>query len=168
MGFLNVLEKEGVPHLSNTNMVNNNPFQKEELCQLINRCDNIANMFANSAALRATGNGWSEKMRQIMLSYKSIFVYFYDEICGYGEADAFLSNEETGHYVLSQTLVFNNPSSFKQCLRKLSAHWNDVLTVFKALYFSGESNIVVQYESAIYQLTVAFRKLGNYSQSWGK
>lgn len=119
-------------------------------------------MFANPAALRATGNGRSEKIRQTMLSYKNIFVYFYDKICGYGEAEAFLSNEETARYVLSQALVFKNPSSFKQCLRQLPTNWNDVLTVFKALCSSGESSIVVQYESAINQLTEAFRKLSIY------
>lgn len=162
MGFSNFFKKKSAAQSSSTNSASNNLFQKEELRQLINSCDNIANMFANSVALRATGNGRSEKMRQTMLSYKNIFVYFYDEICGYGKTDAFLSVEETGRYALSQALVFNNPSSFKQCLRQLPANWNDVLTVFKALCFSGESSIVIQYESSINQLTSAFHKLSSY------
>lgn len=162
MGFFNIFKKEGVTQSNRTNAASNNLFQKEELCQLINSCENIANMFANSAALHATGNGRAEKMRQTMLSYKNIFVYFYDEICGYGKAEAFLTSEETGRYALSQALVFNNPSSFKQCLRQLPANWNDVLTVFKALCFSGESGTVAQYELSINQLTSAFRKLSTY------
>lgn len=95
MGLFNFFKKKSAAQSSSTNSASNNLFQKEELRQLINSCDNIANMFANSAALRATENGRSEKMRQTMLSYKNIFVYFYDEICGYGKTDAFLSVEET-------------------------------------------------------------------------
>lgn len=142
---------------------NNNLFQKEELQQLINGCNILANMFAESVALRATGNGRSEKMYQTMHSYKNIFVFFYDEICGYGKADQFLSSEEASRYALSHALVFSNHSTFKQCLSQLLSNWNDVMTVFKALTLSGEGRIIAKHESIIKQLTAAFVKLSNYN-----
>ena len=163
MGFFNIFRKKGATSQTNsTETTNSNIFTKEELCQLIDSCNKIAKMFANSTALRATGGVRSEKMHQTMMSYKNIFVYFYDEICGYGKGDAFLSSDETGRYALSKALVFNNPPSFKQCLRQLPTNWNDVLTVFKALRLSGEAGTVAQYESSINQLTSAFRKLSTY------
>ena len=77
MGFFNIFKKEGATTQSNsTKTANDNIFTKEELHQLTDSCDNIAKMFANSTALRATGEGRSEKMRQTMMSYKNIFVYF--------------------------------------------------------------------------------------------
>ena len=163
MRFFNIFKKKGATAQTNsTEIANGNIFTKEELHQLIGNCDNIANMFANSVALHTTGNGRPEKMHQTMLSYKNIFLYFYDEICGYGKADAFLSSDETGRYALSKALVFSNPSSFRQCLRQLHTNWHDVLNVFKALRLSGESNMVAQHESSINQLTTAFRKLSTY------
>ena len=163
MGFFNIFKKEGATTQSNsTKTANDNIFTKEELHQLTDSCDNIAKMFANSTALRATGEGRSEKMRQTMMSYKNIFVYFYDEICGYGKADAFLTSGEKGRYALSEALVFQQPQTFKQCLSQLPSNWNDVLTVFKALRLSGESANVAQYESSINQITAAFRRLSTY------
>ena len=115
MGIFNIFKKKSATKQTNsTEIANGNIFTKEELHQLICNCDNIANMFANSVALRATGNGRPEKMHQTMLSYKNIFLYFYDEICGYGKADAFLSSAETGRYALSTALVFTNTLSFNE------------------------------------------------------
>ena len=96
MGIFNIFKKKkgATAQTNSTEIANGNIFTKEEMHQLIGNCDNIANMFAKSVALRATGNGRPEKMHQTMLSYKNIFLYFYDEICGYGKADAFLSSEE--------------------------------------------------------------------------
>lgn len=163
MGFFNIFKKKGATAQTNSpEIANGNIFTKEELYQLIGNCDNIVNVFANSVALRATGNGRPEKMHQTMLSYKNIFLFFYDEICGYGKADAFLSSDEIGRYELSKALVFSNPSSFRQCLRQLPANWHDVLNVFKVLSLSGESNMVAQYESSVNQLTAAYRKLSTY------
>ena len=54
-----------------------NIFTKNEIISLIKACDSIGTLFANSAALKRTGGGRAEKMRQTMLSYKNIFVHFY-------------------------------------------------------------------------------------------
>ena len=142
---------------------NNNLFKKEELQQLINECDILAKVFAESDALRATGNGRSEKMHQIMQSYKNIFVFYYDEVCDYGKADQFLSSEEASRYAISHTLVLSNHSTFRRCLSQLPSNWNDVLTVFKALSLSGEGYIIAKHQNTINHLTDAFHKLSNYN-----
>lgn len=142
-----------------------NIFTKNEIISLIKACDSIGTIFANSAALKRTGGGRAEKMRQTMLSYKNIFVHFYANICQYGEVEDFISHinsEEYGRFALSYALVFSNPSNFSKCIDELPSNWNSVLTVLKGINMAGEDETITAHMSDILLLTDAFMKLKNY------
>ena len=116
-----------------------NVLTKEELIHLIKICDDIACFFRNSASLNRIGGGRSEKMYQIMMSYKCIFIYFYTKVFNYGKLFEFnMSPELSKRYEISENLVFSNPTSFSICLAQLPINWKDVLTVFSSLELAGE------------------------------
>ena len=157
MGLLDFFKKA-----QNSN--SKNMFSKDELIDLISYCDIIANAFAQSPSLIASGNGRAQKMSDTMMSYKCIFVHFYSAEYMYGNSDKFIPQSCTTYsrYVLTSNIVLANPTSRINCLRELPNNWADIIKVIDALKIEGDLNTVAKIEKYIAPLTRAFNLLSSH------
>lgn len=140
-----------------------NLFTKEELRDLISYCDYISKAFTQSPSLIASGHGRAQKMSDIMISYKCIFVHFYSVEYKYGRSDEFIpeSSPAYSRYVLTSNVVLSNPDTKRNCLKDLSNNWKDILNVANALRLERDYSTISKIEKYIEPLTNAFNLLSN-------
>lgn len=146
------------------NSSSKNLFSKDELIDLISYCDIIAEAFAQSPSLIASGSGRAKKMSDTMVSYKCILVHFYSVEYKYGNAEELIPQSSTAYsrYALTSNIVLANPTSRANCLRELPNNWTDIINVINALRIEGDLNTVSKTEKYIVPLTRAFNLLSGH------
>lgn len=111
---------------------------KDQLTRQIKAFDELSRIFLRSATLRSTGGGRCEKMADIMMSYKCVFVWMYANYYRFGDADSFISDIKE-RYVLTSMGMYDSTSR-EGILSNLYANWQDSLRTINIMRMIPEDN----------------------------
>lgn len=137
-------------------------FSKPEMEELIATLSKLSYAFRDSSALKATGGGRNQKMKETLHSYAGILGYYYEEIYHYGKFQDIVDQEIGMRYVLVM-LAMGNEAHRKATIISLSDNWNDILRTIAILQMSTspEQHIFIGMQSEINKVTQAFEKMSN-------
>lgn len=101
---------------------------KGELYSFIKSCQRLEARIIGSDKTMALSFRQLEKLVNALTTYECVFTYIYVEIFKYGKASDVIDTKSIvfAKYTLSASLVFSEPTAFKQCLDKLPASWEDI------------------------------------------